>query len=268
MIVERCQRWRDRRGSYRVVGEPICTRLYEIARIDADRTASDFVRSHHYSGSYVAARLRVGLFRADELVGVAVLSQPASQAALDAALPFPNAERVELGRFVLLDDVPANGESWFLSRAFELARGQGFDAIVSHADPEPRMGLGGRVVFPGHVGTIYQSTNAVYRGRTPPRSWRLFGDGTVFSARAWSKLRARERGWRYVVEQLVAHGAAEPAGEWAQWCRLAVHHTTRAFRHQGTHRYVWGLERRCRALLPRSLTYPKLDFGRALPLRF
>jgi hypothetical protein len=36
------------------------------------------------------------------------------------------AEAVELGRLVLLDDVPANGESWFIARAFELLRARGY----------------------------------------------------------------------------------------------------------------------------------------------
>jgi hypothetical protein len=268
MIVTHCQRWRDRRGVYRVAGEPICTRHYEIATIAQDRVASAFVCTHHYSGSYVAARLRVGLYRAGALVGVAVFSQPASQAALDAALPLSSANRVELGRFVLLDDVAANGESWFLARAFRLARAAGFDALVSHADPEPRTSRDGRIVVRGHVGTIYQSTNATYLGRTPARTWRLFDDGTVFSARAWSKLRQRECGYRAIVEKLVARGAAPPSGGWSGWARAAVRAVTRSFRHPGTHRYVWALDKSCRARLPAARPYPKFDLQRSLPLQF
>jgi len=260
MITTSCQRWRGRRASYRPAGEPIRTRDYEVALIAQDTVARSFVVAHHYSGSYVAARLRTGLYRGGELVGVAVLSQPASQAALHAALPFPSAKRAELGRFVLRDDVAANGESWFLARTWELARSQGFEAIVSHADPEPRATDDG-LVFPGHVGTIYQATNARYVGRTPRRTWRLFDDGTVLSARNLSKLRKRERGWNYVVEMLLQHGAPSPSGDWDAWRRRAVLATTRTMRHSGTHRYLFALEPGLRKHLPDGFAYPKFDVG-------
>jgi len=230
--------------------------MYEVARIPGDKEARAFVERHHYSGSYPAARARFGLHRGSELVGVAVLSQPASQAALDKALPYPGANRAELGRFVLLDDVPANGESWFLARAFELARADGFDAVVAHSDPEPRT-VQGRTLFAGHVGTIYQATNAVYRGKTNAASLRILLDGTILSPRALSKVRAKDKGWKYVVENLVARGAPEPSGDWDEWVTLAVRHVSRRFRHPGNHRYVWALDRALRKLLPRPMPYPK-----------
>ncbi|HEX4334645.1 MAG TPA: hypothetical protein VH062_01960 [Polyangiaceae bacterium] len=264
MIASVCQRWRDRAGSYRPAGEPIRTSAYDVAEITTDREARAFVERHHYSGSYPAALRRFGLYRGAELVGVAVLSQPASQAALDAALPFADDGRAELGRFVLLDEVPANGESWFLARCFELARREGFVAIVAHSDPEPRRAAGA-VVFVGHIGTIYQATNATYVGRTARRTRRMFADGTVLSDAALSKLRSRRKGWRYATELLMAHGAPPPARElmpgadWRAWVREAVDATTTAFRHGGNHRYVWALDRRLRRALPASMAYPKWE---------
>lgn len=274
MITSWCQRWRERRDLYRPNGEVIQTRSYEVAPIAGDREARAFVTRHHYSGSYVAARLRCGLYHHGSLVGVAVLSQPPSQAALETALPF-SAERCELGRFVLLDEVPANGESWFLARLYEIARREGYEAVVAHSDPEPRHAPNGAMLFPGHVGTIYQASNARYTGRSRPSTWRLFDDGSVFSARAWSKLRRRERGYRAALEQLVAHGAAEPAvnalrGDraWRAWVRRAVADTTCPYRHPGTHRYVWALDKRLQKHLPRAQRYPKFSAGRTLPLPF
>ncbi len=170
--------------------------FYDVEAFASEGLVRAFVERHHYSGSFPAARARYGLLRRGELVGAAVLSQPPSQAALDVALPMGGDGRAELGRFVLLDDVPANGESWFLGRCFDLARRDGFEAIVAHSDPEPRHTAGGEVVFPGHIGTIYQATNATYAGRTPARTRRLFADGSELSARALSKLRLRDRGWR------------------------------------------------------------------------
>lgn len=69
------QRWAQGRDSYRPAGEPIQTRLYEVAELD-ELDAKAFVVEHHYSRSYPAARWRFGLHRAGRLVGVAVFSGP------------------------------------------------------------------------------------------------------------------------------------------------------------------------------------------------
>ena len=130
MIVADAQRWRARRVSYRPAGEVIDPCAYEVAAIGDDATARAFVVAHHYSGSYPAARERVGLYRAGELVGVAVFSRPGQARVLDA-LPCDAAASVELGRFVLLDSVPGNGESWFLARAIDLLRHDGYEGIVT-----------------------------------------------------------------------------------------------------------------------------------------
>ena len=53
-----CQRWRDRRGSYRPAGEPIDPSRYEVVALDDDARARAFVERHHYSGSLPAAVVR------------------------------------------------------------------------------------------------------------------------------------------------------------------------------------------------------------------
>jgi hypothetical protein len=148
VIVDKVQRWKERRGVYRPAGEPIKTSDYEVARLPTDAEAKGFVLRHHYSGSYPAARERYGLFRGPgrawdcepmaELAGVAVFSVPTNPKALDPA-PGDAATRVELGRFVLAEDVPANGETWFLARCFELLRRRGYTGVVSFSDPEARL---------------------------------------------------------------------------------------------------------------------------------
>lgn len=108
MITDVSQRWRGGRASYRPAGEPIDTRLYEVAAIDgegADNLARDFIVTHHYSAAMPAARERVGLYRGGAMVGCIVFSHPAQDKVL-ACLPVPKEEAVELGRLVLLDDVP------------------------------------------------------------------------------------------------------------------------------------------------------------------
>lgn len=260
MITTVTQRWRQGRDSYRPAREVIDVRRFEVALIPGDSTARAFVETHHYSRSYPAARLRFGLFEQSALVGVAVLSQPIRDAVLDW-LPGEGQERAELGRFVLLDHVGANAETWFLGRCFELSRAAGIVSVLSMSDPEPRTAADGSVVFPGHVGTIYQASNAVYRGRggNGARTIRLFDDGTACSARALQKIRAKDRGWRYAIDLLVEHGACKPDSltDLRCWLRAELPKVTRTVRRSGNHVYGFALDRRARRHMPASLPYPK-----------
>ena len=253
------QRWCQRRDLYRPVGETIDVRQYEVAPLCDDRTAKQFVLAHHYSGSYPAARFRFGLYRGPHLCGVAVFSHPCNNAVLTNT--FAGVETlacVELGRFVLLDDVPANGETWFLGRCFEQLRRAGeIVGVVSFADPESRSSAAGTVVFGGHVGTIYQAHNGAYLGRSTPRRLRLLPDGTVLSDRAIAKVRSGDKGWRYVARQLVAAGVDEPGVDRRAWAEHWLAKLTRAQRHGGCHKYAWGLSRTIRQSLPAGLQFPK-----------
>jgi len=247
-----CQRWRDRRDSYRPAGEVIRTADYDVAEIPDDTTAKRFVVDHHYSATYPAARWRFGLYRRAELVGVAVFSQPVNNASLTSVFPGSARDSVELGRFVLLDDVPANGETWTLARCFDLLRREGVVGVLSLSDPAPRTSTEGATVFPGHIGNIYQALNGVYLGRSRRRTLRLLPNGTVFSERAGSKIRQGHRGWRYAVDQLVAAGAERPpasmtaAQDLERWLAAWLPLVTRPLPHPGNHRYAWAVDRRAR----------------------
>lgn len=261
MITAVTQRWRDQRGYYRPAGESLATSRHEVAPISDDRTAKAFVCRHHYAGSYPAARFRFGFYMGAELVGVAVFSHPASNRVL-AVFGGEPLESVELGRFVLLDRVPGNGETWFLARCFEQLRHEGLRGVVSFSDPFPRTDAGGAEVFRGHIGTIYQAHNAIYLGRARKDTMRLLPDGGVLHSRTIAKIRGRDQGWRYAAALLERHGAAplgsaEDARAWlARWVPVL----TRKVRHPGNHRYVWGLtSAQMRRLLPKAKSYPKFE---------
>lgn len=258
MITDLAQRWRDHRTSYRPAGEVIQTSAFEVAEVLDDTTPRNFVETHHYSGSFPAARFRFGLYRGAQLAGVAVFSVPCNDKAL-ACFPGLPIESTELGRLVLLDSVPGNGETWFLARCFEQLRAKGLIGVLSFSDPVPRTTADGRQIFRGHVGGIYQAFNAVYMGRATARTLRLLPDGRVFSARAASKITKRRKGWRYAVEQLVDAGASRPGAsdDLGAWLREQVPLVTRKMRHGGNHRYAWTLQRRDRRHLPPSQPYPK-----------
>ena len=101
-------------------------------------------------------------------MGIAVFSTPARAEVTTNWMRGEPTEHVELGRFVLLDHVRANAESWMIARCFDWLRREGITGVVSFSDPAPRV-VEGRRVFGGHIGTIYQASNAVYAGRSRAR---------------------------------------------------------------------------------------------------
>lgn len=260
------QRWREHRASYRPAGEPFNPRRFDVALFDEDRVARDFVAAHHYLGSLPPTRFRAGLYEAGALVGVAAFTVPQRDAVL---APYPRATAVELGRFVLLDQVRANAESWFLARAFELLRPEGIEGVVSFSDPLRRVAVDGTVRCRGHVGTVYAATNAIYVGPTRPETVRLLPDGRDLGLRALAKIRAKDTGWRYAVDALLAQGAPAPTSTsreaLAAWVDRVVPRLTRRVRHPGKHKYFLPLKRTgagCRAIVraleARAVPYPKV----------
>lgn len=236
------QRWRERRALYRRPHEQIRTSDYDVVPIGTTM-AKLFVTTHHYSGTFPADRFRFGLFRKGVLVGVCVFSHPASERVLTNVFPGPAIAATELGRLVLLDEVPGNGESYFVANCLRRLKASGIRGVVSFSDPIPRTTIDGQTVMPGHVGTVYQALNATIRGRSGAATLHILPDGTTFSPRAMSKVRARSRGWRYAQDQLVRFGAAplREAEDGRAWLARWLPRLTRKLRHPGNHRYAWAL---------------------------
>jgi len=263
-----CQRWNHQLASWRRVSEGgFDQRRYDVEPITED-VARSYILTHHYSGSYPAAKQRYGLFEAGELVGVAVLSVPARAAVLTTVFPDlePYVESVELGRLVLEDRVPANAESWMLAQVFRQAAEKGIRGVVSFSDPVARTTLDGTAVFPGHLGIIYQSSNARFLGRSKARRLTLLPNATVFSDRARTKILSQTRGHEYAERQLVALGAApmQPGEDPAAWLKRAlVEANTRVLPHSGNLRYGFALgnrsERRTLSWPVQTASYPKRD---------
>lgn len=257
----RSQRWRDRRQALVPNASEINPADFTVDAV-GKLAAKAFVERHHYSGTFPAARLSVGLFRGRQLAGVAVFSVPMNEHSVcrHTGLASP-LQGVDLGRFVLLDDVAGNGETWFLSRALRVLRREKPDvlAVVSCADPEPRLAPTGEVIKPGHIGMIYKGMSALYRGRTRARFERLTPDGQLFSERAVSKLRAHDQGHAYAVAELVRRGADRPAlgehlGVWFD--RLEATGFISRRRHPGNHVYAFPLTRAAKIAGRRLPTAP------------
>lgn len=244
------QRWRRRTFRFRPHGERFDPSPHGVELLpEADARA--FVETHHYSGSYPAARRAWGLFHKDQgLVGVAVLAVPmqaATGALLAPDLANPRSATVELSRLVLLDEVAGNAETWFWARVRRALRQElpRVALILSYSDPVIRRDLSGRAILPGHIGTVYQASNADYTGRGKPRKLVLAPSGEVISERALSKIRNGERGAAGAYQRLVAWGA--PAirngeGSAAYVERALAEGPFRFLKHPGNHRYAWRLD--------------------------
>ncbi|MCQ1581211.1 hypothetical protein NNW97_30600 [Streptomyces parvus] len=172
---------------------------------------------------------------------------------------------------MLTDECPANAESWFLARCFDELLVLGVRGVVSFADPVPRRDVSGALVAVGHVGTIYQATNAVYMGRATPRTVKLLPNGVVLNGRMAQKVRRQEQGHEYAERLLIELGAPVlRAGTdpkvWLREALVAV--GARNQRHRGVHRYVFRLGRNrrdresIRLGLPAIAPFPKTPDAR------
>lgn len=258
-----CQRWRDRRERHVPAGPLINPADYAVDVIE-ERHARPFVIQHHYAGTFPAARLSVGLFRRAELVGVAVFSVPMNNRAIPhyTGLAAAN-DGAELGRLVLLDDVPGMGESWFLSRALSLARREKrLKAVLSYSDPVERRAPCGRLIKPGHIGVIYKALSARYHGLSGRRTGYVTAAGVPVSGRALSKIRLEEQGHDYAVGQLLKLGMPRPAlfERSAAWLdRLVADGLLRRVTHPGNHAYTFPITREARRL---GGAVPVVDYPR------
>lgn len=283
-VYREAKRWEHRNERWVPPGETIRPEEFGVEVI-REAVARSFVQTHHYSGSFPAARLSVGLYRKTGVhparpVGVAVFSVPMQRAAIPRYTGFEAVEGVELGRFVCAPEVAYNGETWFLKRALAAlskekglhATGQtGVRAVISYADPLERRDASGLITKQAHAGQIYQAHNALFAGRAKPRWLWLNRNGQVVSERGLSKLRNLERGHGYVERALLACGAAprrcgEHPADWLN--RILRPPLFQRIRHPGNFVYCFGLGRtdakRIAGHLPERQAYPRLDNERLL----
>jgi hypothetical protein len=277
----RCQRWgtnRQQKWQLAAPEERFDARRYEVHRIDRT-TARAFIQARHYSGAHVACRQSFGLYRSDELVGVASYCVSSAQA-LRLAYPElePGPESLELGRFVVGDSEPGNVETWFDARCREYLLDSGVAAVLSFADPVPRLTATGRTLFPGHVGYIYQGGGYLLAGRNTKRTQWQLPDGTFLNGVTMQKIRKQKAGHDAAERRLIEQYGARPmrAGEKpANWLRDAVRDDPAVgvilVQHGGCHRYLKPLGTRRQAAqvkINRALRADWDTLGEEQPLPF
>ena len=246
--IDQSQRWFDGRSSFRLSREAIDPRQFGVEMVDY-ATAKAFVCRHHYSGTFSPSIASFGLFRKDSassarLAGVATFAPASNINSVARWTGLEFAAGAELARFVLLDEVAGNGESWFLTRALEGFKRYrpGARVVLSYSDPVPRTRLDGSVVFPGHYGCIYASVNALYLGRASAKTQYLAPDGRVLANRILSKLRNGEIGRAYAERSLADISGLPRLGDEtaAAYVERALG-VMRAQHHPGNHLYLFPL---------------------------
>lgn len=155
------------------------------------KLGKEFVIQHHYSHGIHNGPMCYGMYEKDILVGVCAFATPCSENVRSSVFGKQYKNRVtELHRLVLLDRMPHNSESWFISRSLKLLKINKPDlwGILSFADQTQ-----------GHVGTIYQACNAIYTGTSNKATFYIDIDGRLRHPRQnginITSSKARQLGW-------------------------------------------------------------------------
>lgn len=266
MEVDFTQRWRERRAVFlqkQIFFNPC---RHEVEKIPV-KLAADWIVKNHYLGSFPSATVCYGIFRGGELAGVAVLGTAQHKNTIPNVFgPVHARDCLLLQRFALEDVLEFNAESYFLARIRALLKREGYCGILTMSDETPKTDAFGNTTFPGHIGTIFKSDNAVYLGRTAKSDEYIFADGSVLSNRSFSKLVNDESGWNYMARKFELYGAsdcpasAEGRRAWGFYWRERL---TRKQINSGKLRYAWSLHPKI--VLPRSLPYVRLRLGDVQP---
>ncbi len=189
----------------------------------SSRDVDEFAKRWHYTRSGGAASWRYGLWHGVTLLGVVAYNLPTREAC-ETVFGSEHFDKVwHMGRLVLADEAPRNSESRLIGGSLRL---------VQREYPHVWGVLTFAAIDAGHIGYVYQATNAIYTGT---------GGHTVFYIDAAGNRRATSH---VSITQARAKGWSVQRGELK-------------------HRYVYVLgtpsERRSRRKLLRleSLPYPK-----------
>ena len=163
---------------------------YHVEKISGRQTI-DFVKRHHYSRGCHNGPMGWGLFDADQLIGAIAFATPSSENVRASVFgpEYKNAV-TELHRLVILDSTPTNTESWFIARSLKALHQSRpcLRGVLSFADSTE-----------GHIGTIYQASNALYCGMTSATMFYRDETGRLRhprqSGRNITMREAKERGW-------------------------------------------------------------------------
>ena len=143
---------------------------YNVVKITS-KLGKEFVIKNHYSHGIHNGPMCYGLFDNDILIGVCAFATPCSEAVRASVFGSQYKNSVtELHRLVLIDKTLKNSESYFIARSLKLLKKDkpNIKAVVSFADATE-----------GHIGIIYQATNALFTGSSSKATFYLDESGRL-----------------------------------------------------------------------------------------
>lgn len=192
--IDESQLNKNTRTRYDYDGNPI---TYVVQRIPCD-LAKSYIRKNHYShGCHNGPSPCYGLYDDDLLIGVLMFATPCSEAVRSSVFGEQYKDSViELHRLHIMDVTPKNTESWFISQCLKLLKQDRPDikAVLSFADATE-----------GHMGVIYQATNAYRIGSTGATTFYIDSTGRLRHPRQCgvniTSHMAEQMGWKPVKRE-------------------------------------------------------------------
>jgi hypothetical protein len=145
---------------------------------------NEFARRWHYSHGGGSALWRYGLFDGFTLVGVVAYNLPSREACGVVFGPEFAASVVHMGRLVCADDAPRNTESRLIGESLKM---------LAKDRPDTRAVLTYAAQDQGHLGYVYQATNAIYTGVGGRYQTYTSADGTHISTKGKSSPEGRTK---------------------------------------------------------------------------
>jgi hypothetical protein len=150
---------------------------------------NEFAQRWHYTATGGNMTWNYGLWDGYSLVGVVSYNLPT----MPACSAYFGQERwewvVHMGRLICAEDAPRNVESKLISGSF---------ALLRKSRPEARSVVTYAATGQGHIGYVYQATNAIYCGMTASSHFYIDEHGRRRAPKQGTNLsmdKARARGW-------------------------------------------------------------------------
>lgn len=154
------------------------------------RDVQEFSRRYHYTGTGGNASWRWGLWHSATLLGIVAYNLPTRETCESVFGPEHFDKVWHMGRLAMADDAPRNSESRLISGSLKaIARDhRNVWGVLTYAATDV-----------GHIGYVYQATNALYTGTGGHSVIYIDTDGRrrsdYYSSQYVSTTAAREKGW-------------------------------------------------------------------------
>jgi hypothetical protein len=156
------------------------------------KDVQEFAQRYHYMGSGGSQLWRWGLWHGPVLHGVVAYNMP-TRSVCETVFGAEHAEKVwHMGRLILSEESPRNSESRLIGGSLQ---------AIERDYPHVWAVLTYAATSAGHIGTVYQATNALYTGTGGENFHWFDADGAIRStyssdlSRSERRERAERLGW-------------------------------------------------------------------------